>query len=82
MNAGCPLAVSDLPFGREVAGPAAVYFDPLAPHSLAQCVIGLISRPELAQRLKAEAAIRKSAFEPKTVAEQIASIIEAAAQRP
>jgi glycosyltransferase involved in cell wall biosynthesis len=76
---GCPLAAADLPYAREVAGPAAVYFDPLNPSSIAATVCELISSDELRSRLRREAEARKGLFDPQTVAEWIAQIIEQAA---
>lgn len=74
----CPLAASDLPFARDVAGPAAVYFDPQNPHSIAACVTDVLARPEMIESLKREATVRRTLFEPKNVAEQIAAVIEGA----
>ena len=48
MAAGCPVAAADRPYAREVAGPAAVYFDPLDPRALAECVIGVLGDPAAA----------------------------------
>jgi glycosyltransferase involved in cell wall biosynthesis len=41
---GCPVACSDLPPLREVAGDEAVYFDPLEPESIAAGVVDAIER--------------------------------------
>jgi len=78
ITAGCPLAASDLPSAREVAGAAAVYFDPVSPVSIAETVTDLIARPEAMDRLKREATERKDFFEPANVAERIAATIEEA----
>ncbi|MGH9678872.1 MAG: glycosyltransferase, partial [Candidatus Acidiferrales bacterium] len=74
----CALAASDLAYARDVAGTAAVYFDPLDPNSIASTLIDLITRPELIERLKREAARRSPRFHPTTVVEQIATLLEAA----
>jgi glycosyltransferase involved in cell wall biosynthesis len=78
---GCPLAASDLPFAREVAGPAAVYFDPLDPDSIAACVTDLIARPEVRGQVAEHAREQRARFKPEWVAERIATIIEDAALR-
>jgi glycosyltransferase involved in cell wall biosynthesis len=41
---GCPVACSDLPALREVAGDAAEYFDPLEPDSIAEATRRVIAR--------------------------------------
>jgi hypothetical protein len=61
-----------------VAGAAASYFVPSDPDSVASSLIDLISQPELIERLKEEAAHRAPRFQPITVAEQIATLLEAA----
>jgi glycosyltransferase involved in cell wall biosynthesis len=81
ITAGCPLAASDLPYARDVADRAAVYFDPLDPGSIAMCVTNLIEAPEQLTRLKQEARRLQARFHPRAVAEQIATILEAAAGR-
>lgn len=78
ITAQCPLAVSALPYARDVAGGAAVYFDPLDPDSIANCVMNTIQSPALIQHLKQEASTRQALFQPRTVAEQIATILEGA----
>jgi glycosyltransferase involved in cell wall biosynthesis len=78
---GCPLAASDLPFAREVAGPAAVYFDPLDPDSIAACVTDLLARPEVRRQVAEHAREQRARFKPEWLAERIATIIENAALR-
>jgi glycosyltransferase involved in cell wall biosynthesis len=77
----CPLAASDLPFAREVAGPAAVYFDPLDPDSIAACVSELVARPEVSGLAAQHAREQGVRFKPESVAGRIAGIIEDAALR-
>ena len=74
----CALAASDLDYARDVAGPAASYFDPSNPDSIASSLINLISQPQLIERLKQEAEHRAPRFQSITVAEQIATLLEAA----
>jgi glycosyltransferase involved in cell wall biosynthesis len=75
---GCPLAASDRPFARDVAGKAAEYFDPLDPDSIARCVTALIGTPQRLEQLRREARERQVCFQPRKVAEQVARILEAA----
>jgi glycosyltransferase involved in cell wall biosynthesis len=69
---------SDLPFARDVAGDAAVYFDPLDPCSIARSVANLIETPEQLGLLRRGALLRRERFQPHNVAEQIATVLEAA----
>ena len=60
----CPVACSDLPPLREVAGDAAVYFDPLDPESIAAATLEAIARggssgPERAASFTWDACARK-----------------------
>lgn len=45
MSTGTPVACSDLPVLREVAGDAATYFDPLDPDAIAAAVAALLADP-------------------------------------
>lgn len=78
---GCALAASDLPFAKEVAGAAAVYFNPLDPDSIAMCITELIARPELRGIVAQCQAKQSLRFKPESVAERIAAIIENAAHQ-
>jgi len=51
--AGIPVACSDIPVLREVAGDAAVYFDPLNPRSIADCLARLWTDGRLRRTLGA-----------------------------
>ena len=53
MAAGVPLVVTDLPFAREICGPAALYFDPRSPRHAAEQVARLLGDPELQEHLVA-----------------------------
>jgi len=53
LSSGLPVVVGDTPVNREVCGDAALYFDPLSPSSLADCVRRLDSSPELRADLAA-----------------------------
>lgn len=48
LDVGCPIVAADLPYAREVCGPAALYFKPLDAVSCAACCEDLLSRPALA----------------------------------
>lgn len=82
--AQCPLAASNLPYAHEVAGSAALYFDPLDPHSIASVLKGALGRPEVLADLRIEQAKRAPIFAPANIAEAVAACLEAAAggQRP
>lgn len=60
MAAGCANVVSDLPYARDVAGDAAVYFDARDDKALADTVIKVLSDPEL-MKSKKDAGVRRSA---------------------
>jgi len=74
----CPLAASSLPFARDVAGKAAVYFDPLDADSISRCVANLLETPEQLNLLKQEARVRRVRFQSHNVADQIATVLQAA----
>lgn len=61
---GCqtPLIASDIKVHREVAGQAALYFNPHEPESLAQTLMQLLTTPSLYQSLKKEGLKRSSLF--------------------
>ncbi|MGO8906777.1 MAG: glycosyltransferase family 4 protein [Solirubrobacteraceae bacterium] len=52
MARGVPVVCSDLPVLREVAGSAALYFDPRVPGKIAPTIAKLIGEAELAGRLR------------------------------
>lgn len=76
MAAGCPIAVSDLPYARDVAADAAVYFDPKDPHSIARAVVSLLNNPSEAARLRKEGVRLKSHYSYANIAERIAHVLE------
>jgi glycosyltransferase involved in cell wall biosynthesis len=78
MAAGCPIVASDLPYAHEVAGPAAAYFDPRDPRSIAQVILSLLADAALRNRLVAEGLKRAELFSYPLVTKQIARVIEAA----
>jgi glycosyltransferase involved in cell wall biosynthesis len=62
MARGVPVACSDVPALREVAGDAALLFDPHAPAQIAARVQDLLCDPALAERLRAAGRLRAAAF--------------------
>ncbi len=51
--AGCPIAASDLPYAHEVAGDAAVYFDPGKPEEIANVLNSVVAdNPHRAELVK------------------------------
>lgn len=62
MARSLPVACSDIPALREVAGPAARYFDPRQPRQIAEALRALLGEPGLAERLAALGRERARAF--------------------
>ena len=62
MARGVPVACSDLPVLREVAGPAALYFDPRSPAEIAAAIARLLGDGDLAARLRALGDARAAGF--------------------
>ena len=62
MTRGAPVACSDIPVLREVAGSAAVAFDPYVPSDIARAVREVVSDRGLAERLGADGRERAAAF--------------------
>jgi glycosyltransferase involved in cell wall biosynthesis len=75
---GCPLAASDLGYARDVAGDAAIYFDPFDPVSIASVVITALERPEIRAGIREEQGRRAAHFDPRNVAYAIAGCLEIA----
>ena len=62
MARGVPVACSDLPVLREVAGPAAIYFDPHAPGDIAAAIGSLLGNATLAGTLRELGETRAAGF--------------------
>lgn len=58
-----PVLTSNLPFATNVCGDAALYFDPLNPHDIAEKILLLIKDEELQKALIAKGEARLNAFE-------------------
>lgn len=69
MGRGVPVACSDISALREVAGDAAVYFNPHASGDIARCAMKLLTNETLAQRLRELGKERAVAFSWSTAAE-------------
>jgi glycosyltransferase involved in cell wall biosynthesis len=52
ISEGIPLACSDIPAFREYIGPAALYFDPASPESVADALLNMHSSPDLLAQLR------------------------------
>jgi glycosyltransferase involved in cell wall biosynthesis len=62
MASGVPVAASNIPVFREVAGDAVARFDPANPHSVAQTLERVLSDPEEASRLERAGRERAARF--------------------
>ncbi len=74
MQCGVPVVASDIPVFREVAGAAAVYFDPHSAVALAGAMRSL-SRKDLREHLRREGALRVKLFAGRCAAEQMADVL-------
>jgi glycosyltransferase involved in cell wall biosynthesis len=81
MAAGVPVACSDIAPLREVAGPAAIYFDPSSPDSMTGAVHQLLGDAELRRRLIELGRENASHFTWPRAAEQTLAILRDAAER-
>jgi glycosyltransferase involved in cell wall biosynthesis len=79
MAAGCPIAAADRAYAREVAGDAAVYFDPTDESAIASCLAGILRDADRMAQLKEGALRRQYIFSYKRIAEQIARVLEKSA---
>jgi glycosyltransferase involved in cell wall biosynthesis len=80
MTLGCPLAAADLPYAREVAGPAAAYFSPWDPDSIAATLASVLGDGARRSRLGDEGLRRAQLFSSERVCRQIAGVLQAAAK--
>ncbi|MBQ9469806.1 MAG: glycosyltransferase family 4 protein [Bacteroidales bacterium] len=79
MRCGVPLAVSSTSAMPEVAGQAAIYFDPHQTPQIAEAMARLATQPQLRQELSERALERARLFEWDLSARQLYNIIERAA---
>ena len=78
MSAGCPVAAADLGYAREVAGDAAIYFDPGSAERIASAVVDVLSSETKLATLRRAAIQRSHLFEYRRIAEDIAAVLESA----
>jgi glycosyltransferase involved in cell wall biosynthesis len=70
MRCGCPIATSNISSMPEVAGDAAVYFEPHDTDSIAQTLVDIVSSAALRKRLTANGLLRAKQFSWERCAEQ------------
>jgi glycosyltransferase involved in cell wall biosynthesis len=76
MAAELPVVASDIPVFREIAGEAAIYFDPFDVKELADGMERVLSDPELAHDLAARAHARAESFTWKAAADRLGALLE------
>jgi glycosyltransferase involved in cell wall biosynthesis len=81
MAAGCPIAAADRPYARDVAGPAAAYFDPRDPSAIAARVLGLLADPAAIAALRREGEARRGGYSYDAIAERLAGLFERVVHR-
>ncbi|OGP87968.1 MAG: hypothetical protein A2156_01695 [Deltaproteobacteria bacterium RBG_16_48_10] len=80
MSVGCPILAADLPYAHEVAGDAAIYFNPYSPEDLAERVISVLKSPETLRNLVKLGKERSVLFSYEKIANQFADIIQKVVQ--
>jgi glycosyltransferase involved in cell wall biosynthesis len=75
MAAGIPVACSDIPPLREVAGDAALYFDPLNEDSIAAAIESIMTGTQLQERLRKAGRERARPFTWRRTAEQTLQVV-------
>lgn len=81
MCAKCPIIASDLPYAHNVAGDAAVYFNPCDPLSISQTAVAVLKSDETAHD-QISAGIKKSKqYSYEAISTQIIAVLEKAANR-
>ena len=81
MRRGLPVACARESAMPEVAGEAALYFDPHRPDSIAEAVIRILIDPELAHRLSVAGLERQEQFTWRRAAEETLEVYERAIAR-
>jgi glycosyltransferase involved in cell wall biosynthesis len=77
MAAGCPLIVADVEYAREVAGPAALYFDPLNSADLCERVFELLDDDDGRLSRRAIGIDAAKQFHFSSIVERLLKVIEA-----
>jgi glycosyltransferase involved in cell wall biosynthesis len=80
MAAGCPVVASDLPYAHDVAGNAAVYFDPHNPESIALAVTNVLKDENLRRKMQKSGYDRKHLYSYRIIADKIADVLDSAAR--
>jgi len=80
MASGCPVAVSDLQYAHDVAGDAAVYFDPHNPESIATTVRNVLKDENLQKAMQESGNDRKNLYSYRVIADKIANVLAMAAR--
>jgi glycosyltransferase involved in cell wall biosynthesis len=62
MACGCPVAASEIPVMREVAGDAAEYFDPRDERAAARAMVAVLDSPDRRDELRSAGAARTAAW--------------------
>lgn len=81
MAMGCPVAAADLPYAHDVAGEAAIYFNPRDLKSIAKSIVDLLNDDRSLKRLKSIGAERKMCFSYERIADAVAEVLEDSYQK-
>ena len=76
MAAELPVAAADIPVFREIAGEAAIYFDPFDVTAMADAMGKVLAEPELAGRLVESARLRAQEFTWEIAAVRLATLLD------
>src|SRR5205823_3982993 len=76
MALGTPVVISDIPALREVAGDAALAFDPHQPANLAEALTRMLDEDRLSSRMSAAGRQRARRFDWARTAEQTLAVYE------
>jgi len=82
MACGCPVAASGIPVNREVAGEAALYFEPTDEASIAGAMLAMQGDAARRQQLREEGLTRSERFRPDAVAPRLTQAYRQAASIP
>lgn len=82
MMMGIPVMLSDIPVYREVAGDAALYFDPTDLQSIADSMVEVVTNPERMQELVAAGHEQSAKYSWDRVARRTADVFRAALSDP
>ena len=82
MSCGCPVAASGIPVNRELAGEAALYFQPTDDASIAGAMLAMQGDAALRQQLREGGLTRSERFRPDLVAPRLTQAYRQAATAP